>query len=469
MIMFSSKNFKRMGDLVYKSYYQHLFKGAVSLLRQTRIPILRKSNLWLGGIQQNMVKYRKGFEEVVAKGRVASAKDEEEKKAIDVALRANKEFIRVLKDIGDGIAWRNLNYQRPLIRLMSENAPTGNIGPDADTLVRLLGARTRWSDRVIINDLTHCLRIADLTIVTRKDRIMLYEVKARKNKTELINVTEISRRIRRYKQASKQSVRHWIVQYAIIDKKVKTPDKEVRIVDLSFPVRTHVSKIKKLIKDAGRENFSAALLEDGYYIELCALDKIFQKNDRIQFKKQLDSLKPFSPHKNGWSDMSLCISNYDTFYESINDRFLNFTPYSVLPFSAKDCVRLMMGQLYLRVCFDFKKLKERFEDAGWTVEIRDWKSLEEKNKEVIKKINERKGGFLEHSIDETIFKISKTDDEGTYTQDFPINLVTIMLSSFYATDYLLNMAGAAYLDAKSNNRGGGLSTFNCMRERDILR
>src|SRR3989344_8448305 len=103
--MFSSKNFKRMGDLVYKDYYKYLFKHAIYLLRQTRIPILRKSNLWLGGIQQNMVKYRKGFEEVVAKGRVASAKDEEEKKAIDVALRANKEFIRVLKDIGDGIAW----------------------------------------------------------------------------------------------------------------------------------------------------------------------------------------------------------------------------------------------------------------------------------------------------------------------------------------------------------------------------
>jgi len=466
--MFTSQNFKRIGDLVYRDYYKYLFKQAVSLLRTSRFPFLKKNNLWLGGLQRNMVKYRVKFEDTINKGKSTKPKDEKEKEGIDVALRANKEFLRVLKDIGDGIAWRNLDYQRPLIRLMSEHAPTGNISPDAQRLILLLGARKQLSDRVIINDITHCLKIADLTVVTSKNKIFLYEIKARKDKTEIIGISEIYRRIQRYGQIKKQTISHWIVQQAFLNKKVKTPDREVRIIDLDFTFHTHISKIKKLIREANRKNFSRALLEDGYHIEICALDRVFEKVGREKLKEQLSRLTPFSPKKEGWSDTTLCISNYDTFYSSINDRFLNFTPYSILSLPARDCVKLLMGQLYIRVCFDFMELKKKFENAGWIVEVKDFKSTEEKNKEIIKKIREGKGRFLEHLIDETIFKISKQDNDGQYTQEFPINLITIMLSSFYSTDYLLGMAEAAYQDAKINEREGGLSTFNCVRERYFL-
>lgn len=464
-----SQNFKRIGDLIYKDYYKYLFKHAVYLLRRSRLPFLRKNNFWLGGIQQNMVKYRTQFEEVVRKGKSTVPKDEREKIALDVGLRSNREFLRVLRDVGDGMAWRNLNYQRPLIRLMSEHAPTGNIGPDVERLVSLLGSRKKISDRVIINDLTHCLKIADLTVITSENKIFIYEVKARKDKTEIIGISEISRRIRRYGQIKKQAISHWIVQRAFIDKKVQTQDKEVRIVDLDFKFSTHIRKMKKLIKEANKKHFSRALLEDGYHIEICALDKIFEKVDRKKIKEQLDKSTPFNPKEAGWSDTTLCISNYDTFYSSIDDRFTNFTPYSVLPFSTKDCVRLMMGQLYVRICFDFMKLKQKFEAAGWDVEVMDLKLVENKNKEIIKKIREGKCGFLEYSVDEIIFEISKQDEGGKYTQKFPVNLITIMLSTFYTTDYLVGMAEAAYQDAKLNKREGGFSTFNCTREKYILK
>ncbi|MBI2639548.1 MAG: hypothetical protein HYW90_01500 [Candidatus Sungbacteria bacterium] len=467
--MFTSENFKKVADLVYKDYYKYLFKHAVSLLRRSRLPYLRRNNLWIGGIQQNMVKYRLGFEETVRKGKSMVPKDDKEKKALDIALRSNKEFLRVLKDIGDGIAWRNLDYRRSLIRLMSEHAPTGDIGPDAERLILLLGARKKVSDRVIINDLTHCLKIADLTVITSKSRIFIYEVKARKDKTEIIGISEISRRIQKYGQARKQAISHWIVQDAFINKKVKTPKLEIRIVDLDFVFHTHISKVNQLIKESDNKNFSNALLEGGYHIEICALDKVFEKSGQEKIKEQLNKLKPFNPHKEGWSDMTLCISNYDTFYSSINDRFTNFTPYSVLPLSARNCVRLTMGQLYIRICFDFMKLKQKFEEAGWSVEVKDWTSWESQNKETIRKIREGKGGFLEHSVNEYIFKISKQGENGRYTQDFPVNLVIIMLSAFYTTDYLIGMAEAVYQDAKLNSRGGGLSTFNCLYERCILR
>jgi hypothetical protein len=352
---------------------------------------------------------------------------------------------------------------------MSEHAPTGPLGPDAQRMLLLLGARKKLSDRVIVNDLTHCLKNADLTVVTSKGKIYIYEVKARKDKTEIIDFAEISKRVKKYKQISKQAISQWIVQMAFIDQKVQTPNKEVRIVNLNFKFETHIKRIKQLIREANENIFSKALLEDGYHIEICALDKAFEKLSQEEFKKRFNDYQPFKPSEEGWSDRTLPISNYDSFYSNINERFQNFTPYSVLPFSAKDCTRLMMGQLYVRICFDFMKLKEKFENAGWRVEVRDWDAVAEKNKEIIKKIKEGKGEFLENMVDEAIFKISKEDDEGTYTQEFSVNLVTIMLSSFYSTEYLLKMIEAAFQSAKINNREGGLSTFSNQFEKHILR
>lgn len=467
--MFTSKNFKRIADLIYRGYYKYLFEHAVRLLRYTRLPLIRRNNFWIGAMQRNMVKYRVRFEDAVRQGKSAMPKTDDERKSLDIGLKTNNEFLRVLKDIGDGIAWRNLDYQRPLIRLMSEHAPTGPLGQDAQRMLLLLGARKKLSDRVIINDLTHCLKNADLTVVTSKGKIYLYEVKARKDKTEIIGFAEISKRVQKYKQISKQAISQWIVQMAFIDQKVQTPNREVRIVNLNFKFKTHIKRIKQLFREADKNIFSKALLEDGYHIEVCAFDKAFEKLSQEEFKKKFDNYQPFNPSQEGWSDKTLPISNYDSFYSNINERFQNYTPYSVLPFSAKDCARLMMGQLYVRICFDFLKLKEKFENAGWSVQVKDWDAVADKNKEIIKKIKEGKGGFLENMVDETIFKISKEDDKGTYTQEFSVNLVTIMLSSFYSTGYLLEMIEATYQSAKISNREGGLSTFSNQFEKHILR
>jgi hypothetical protein len=459
--MFKNNNFKRVSDLIYTDYYKYLFGHAVSLLRQSRLPFLRKNNLWLGEIQQNMVKYRIRFEEIVRRGG-DKVRDKKEKDGFDIALRSNKEFLRVLKDIADGIAWRSLNYNRPIIRLMSENTPNNNISSDSETLVKLLGMRKKLSDKVIINDLTHCLKIGDLTVLTSENKIIVYEIKARQNKTEIIGIAEIYRRFNKNKQISRQLNKQWIVQDAIINKKINTPNRKVKIIDLDFKINTHIKKIKKLIKKSDRNNFASLLLEDGYHIEIFSLDRIFENKNNQGIKKQ------FSPKEKGWSEMTLCLSNYDTFYSSTNDRLQNFTPYSILPFSSKNCVRLMMGQLYIRICFDFMVLKSKFEDAGWKVKIEDVENINIKNEEIIKKIKEGKGEFLEHIPDETIFILSKQDNNGEYIHKFSVNFVIIMISSFYSTDYLLDIIESAYQNAKSKNKNGGLSTFNFVRERYVL-
>ena len=465
------ENFKRVGNIVYRGYYRKLFRYAVAVLRQTRIPILKTNSLWIGVLQKNLLRYRLKFEEAIVQGKKEIKKQGADKNGLLVMLQSNREFVRALRDIGDGIAWRNLNFERPLLRVMSENVGHASISQDYKALDWRLGARRDRKDKVLINDLTHCLRIADLTVITRDGKILLYELKGDKaiDAGQIIQEMKEHRGDRWRQRQFRQNIRHWVAQMAFVERKVQVKGNQVHIIDLDFKIKTHIKTIKKLFRKANRVGSATALLEKGYYVGVGSFEKLYNTRNSGKIDEKIKEIISFSPSKNGWSNMTLPFSNYDTFYSNLGDWFRNITPYSVLPLSIKNCARLMMGQLYLQFYFDFGELKKRFEDVGWTVEISDLSVIKKQNEEAIKKMQAGQILMFDSMVNETIFKISKTDGNGLYKADLPVNRIMIMLSSFYKIDYVIDLMETAHINAQVRDVRGQYSAHNCIQEIKILK
>lgn len=465
------ENFKRVSNLVHRSYYRQLFKYTISILRQTRIPILKTNSFWISSLQRNLLKYRLQFEEVIKQGKEEMKKSGADKENLRLILQSNREFIRALKDIGDGIAWRNLNYERPLLRVMSENVGHVSLSQDYKELDKRLGARKDGKDKVLINDLTHCLRITDLTVVTKEGKIILYELKGDK----VIDAGEIIEKIRENKgnnwrrREFRQNIRHWVAQMAFAERKITTKYTKVNIIDLDFKIKTHIKVIKNLIKQANKTGFATCLLEKGYYVSFASFESLYKLKDKDRIIQKIKEGMSFSPSKNHWSKMTLPFSNYDTFYSNLGDWFRNITPYSVLPLPIKDCARLMMGELYMQFYFDFNELVKRLENAGWVVKMGDLESINKQNKGAIKKMKAGNNLMFDSPVEESIFKISRSDSSGNYTMDLPVNLVMIMISSFYKIDYIIDLVEAVYNNSKDTGKKGGFSTYNCIQEKKILK
>lgn len=87
---------------------------------------------------------------------------------------------RQLRTVGDGLAWRTLNYNRSLVVAMSRNESPGPLEHKEGLDFELGAVLDIWQKKesfALLNDLTNCLRIADLTEVGADGHVVLHEVK----------------------------------------------------------------------------------------------------------------------------------------------------------------------------------------------------------------------------------------------------------------------------------------------------
>src|SRR3989344_1882842 len=228
------------------------------------------------------------------------AEDDKEKKAAQKRILMQKQWIRVLQTIADGIAWRSYLFNRPLLRIMSENSSPGDItqvGYDYPAVLRrLLMSAPRFSFR-IANDLTRVLRIADFTVFNGPNEVTLYEVKERGG--NVFNVGQILIEMRKHRVwPNPQKLRQLVAQMAIINEKIDVPvvEKgkvikrvEVDVVNLDFKIAHHFRALRRLIRKASRNIFAAETVEEGYYIEVTDGERL-QKSELDRLKKEKSSI-----------------------------------------------------------------------------------------------------------------------------------------------------------------------------------
>jgi len=449
-------------QLVGSPSYNQNYKPFIKTLFFSRLPILKKSELLMRGIQIGMLHRLADMQNGLRdfNQQLSKATTDSEKAGIEKSILAQRQWIRVLQTIADGIAWRNFEFDRPILRHLSDGPGPGHITQqDYDYRAALEKYLRSLSGFPIVNDLTRTLRVGDFTVLNRDGKKIIFEIKERGK--VIYDVGQIFYEINRSKAIPKpQKWRHLNAQMSMVERKVRLTKKEgnsvknffeVKIVDLDFPIKHHFRALRRLIRKANRDGIAHEIVEEGYFIRVVAVDKIVGQSERI-----VDAFKASYPQWAKENDTVIPFDSFNSFYEENGQFTRNVVPYSVMPLSAKNCVRLMMGHLWVTVMVDTAIIEKRLTDMGWRVkkcDIQDRKIMDGDPKELLES--------------EKFFEIEKDDERGTFKSSVPITDIMIAISSFYSLDFVVNSVESSYQAAKMTGETGFI-TKNYLGERKIL-
>lgn len=453
---------------VFAPGHEHLFKGLLKYLRQSRLPFLKSNGFFLAIFQRNLIDAIVLFQSKVKQLNKEKRRAMEkgiDTSDIDTQLLLHKHTLRVIHTIADGIAVRAFDYNRPVLRLMSEDRNNGHLVKDSQDYPALLKSLlSSFRGIRIVNDITRYLRIGDVTIITSPKNIWLYEAKTniKTGKTKLIDLVHIERNtIEKGEQPTKQLRKLHIAQRSIINKRISIPkdglkpsDKYeeklgIEILDLTFPVKSHLKTISTLLRKNRQTYFTSIELEPGYFVAILNLDYIGKRVKDVDVKQVLSDFEDLHPE---WTKETtgrvLRMSNLQTFTIEDGEFARNSMPYSVFPFAARDCLRLMTGDVYIGTFVDTEKLKERYEKAGWQVEDGDFFEYLNNDKPFEK--YDRKGKDMFSYKDPVLFKLSKDSEtaHGIYATTIPVTLAVSAMDTFHSFDFLVDAIDGQHEQSK---------------------
>ncbi len=449
-------------QLVGSPSYNQNFKPFIKSLFFSRLPFFKKNELLMRGIQIGMLHRLADMQDGLRdfNQQLSKATNDAEKAPLEKSILAQRQWIRVLQTIADGIAWRNFEFDRPILRHLSDGPGPGHITQqDYDYRAALEKFLRSLPGFPIVNDLTRTLRVGDFTVLYRDGKKIIFEIKKR---GEIIyDIAQIFYEIDRSKEIPKpQKWSHLNAQMSIIERKVRLTKKEgnsiknffeVKIIDLDFPIKHHFRTLRRLIRKADRNGIAYETVEDGYYICVVVVDKITGKSGKV-----VENFKTSYPQWAKNNDAVIPFDSFNSFYEENGQFTRNILPYSVMPLSAKNCVRLMMGHLRVTILVDTSILEKKLTNAGWTV-----KKCDIQNRRI-------KDGNLKELIEsEKFFEIEKDDERGTFKSSVSITDIIIAISSFYSLDFVIDSVESSYQVAKITGETGFI-TKNYLGERKIL-
>jgi|GEM_PF-2535096 len=464
-------------DLLPFDYYQRHLKAMVRTLKLSRFYFLRFNASYLLFIQKSMSltleKYQKAIQE--GKKLLESETDEQNKQTIKRRINTHYQLVRILQTIADGIAWRNLKYNRPIMRLLSENSGPGFI----DKQIKLImGIKSKQV--LIINDLTRFCRVGDFTMVLPDGRVILYE--AKKGKEFLLkDIGDILATAKKHSSPkfSVQQRRHLIVQSAFINNKIEIPvvsngriikDLSVDIVDVNIKIPAYFKTLKLAIKKAKKVGYSYFQPEEGCFVGVKDYRTILNNVDKSEFiiNKMKEGFNKNSP---AWVKTNIpsriIFDSYFSFYNEEQQFSRNILPYSLLPLSAHDCIDIMAGYLRIIIYYDLNYFKKLLARNGWLVTETDFnKKFQQKQPDLF---DERPGrDMFKKEYKDFIFFIRRKNHDGIFSTKLSFTELLQMISSFYKTDFMLNSLEYRFNKAKGR-KGRALLAFNYVGEKNILK
>lgn len=368
---------------LFSSYYQELQPFLLKALRFSRLRLIKKNRILLLYIQLSMAKNLSGCYKAIQDGKkeikrikkkIHSEINEDKKvkleqklEGIQIRVFAHKNVVRIIKTIIDGIVWRNLKFDRSILRLIASNRITGYIDINEPGFRGVLNIAKSivWHRKsvVIINDISNFLRVGDLTEISKLG-ILIHESKAKGRRVR--NIFSLLQDIKKTSKMSKQSERLLKAQTAISHRKIFIDnDQTVKIRDLKVPFKNYLNDVKKIILKAKREGFCSKKISD--YLVVSCQDLI----QSIKLKRN-GKIKDWTDFKTAedWEkkDFILPFTNTDSFYKNEDFFIPNMTPYSIFPFASKICSELLSGRLILTARLNISKVYGYFEENGWGVD-----------------------------------------------------------------------------------------------------
>ncbi len=254
---------------------------------------------------------------------------------------------RALRDIGDGIAWRLLDHDRAALTLLATHARKQHInvtGLSAE-LNALAEALNQTRGLAVLNDLTHFLKKADLTVRHDAANFDFIEVKSSRTKSGTLS---------RQRADLAETLKF------LTEGEGERGREIVRI--RSLPVRPHgyFKAVLSAIREAEQTGTASATIGQHLTVEFLDWSTALQRDT-----PDMSKLERARAVADRWEkDGDLVISQFGT------DRYhfvRNFAPYSIYPFSALQRVKLMTSTLLTVSRLNVSAVVRYIESHGWNV------------------------------------------------------------------------------------------------------
>jgi hypothetical protein len=262
-------------------------------------------------------------------------------------------------------------YDRAAIRLLGERETKQHLSSEG-TLQELREWSyhfERGSGIAILNALTNCLAIGDVTVVRDDGSIEIVEVKSGKTKS--------SRKVRQ-KQAMKEVV-------TLLSRGTgQNEGREVGIEIHPITTESYLNKIEELLQIAGDNRCASRRISEWLYVEAFDFRK-FTSADEV--KHLTETVRQAAIGE--WERRGDHIQNMNSLGAIVYTP--NSAPFSVFPFRARMCIDLLIGAKFYVSFVNFNAIEREFTKRGWTL-AKDFKtSVAEKSQESLLEV--RKGPF----------------------------------------------------------------------------
>jgi hypothetical protein len=292
-------------------------------------------------------RYRTQYDELIAK-QGPSESPAPELKLVNNELFLYRAFANAFRIIGDGIAWRVLGFDRAAIRALAGSQVQQQLLDQGavNELNQFARAFDTGKGFAILNAMTNCLAIGDVTVVTDDGTIAVAEVKSSD-----AGGGRVQKQKQRMSEASE----------LIKNGRGKLEGHDISIIKYNVPLDNDLAELRRLFEDATKAGYAAAMLNAWSYIEAFDFNALANGRDKwkLYVEERRKKMEPWRSAK-----------DFVTKTNSLD--LLSFTPncapFSVFPFSDRTCAELIMGSKQYTCHLNVSELGREFERLGWKIE-----------------------------------------------------------------------------------------------------
>ncbi len=328
-------NIKTINQVVGHPKYQELCARYRSFLGRSRA--VRDDPEKLLDLQADIAETLLGLEAAQRKQKMRARnnnlKIEELEEAKLRALVARR-LAHIVREIGDGIAWRFFYYDRAGLYQLTRKPQVGHLDEASiNTEMARAEARVAGGALVLLNDLTNFVKFGDLALRT-DDGFKFIEAKGGEGSAGSGHATRQLRKLREMADFLNTGSR-------------QTHEGNERIYRLTAQPKTHLAEVANLIRAARRQGkaharLSDCLAVDVYHVETAAAISVGkQRLLNVRDNPFSESLKAFACHS---------LDLFDQFTP-------NRAPYSVFPWPDDACFDILTGRCWIVSYLNWGKLE----------------------------------------------------------------------------------------------------------------
>lgn len=342
-------------DIIHDTYYQSFAPSINELLDLSRKPEYQTNKLKLFELQLALHEILSPGEDAVTQAKKLLS--EHPDKSIELQRTRNKYLNIAYRQIADSIAWRELGFDRFNARVLAQGRSAGHVVNKDGTTRELNFARdvaTNLQRSVLVNDITNCLLVGDITCISESGMPYLFEIKSHQVKSAK---TIIDKMGAGQKIDKKQEPRLVIAQTMLFNREYRDGNTKIPVFDITHTASDHLSAVHKILREASNNGIAGELVAPYLYVE--AIDLSTLSPESKQHPDQLFDGTPIG-----------MMSNYDRLV-MLHDKHVprSHIPYANFPFDTDIITKLIMGTLYVNAYLLEEPLVTEFAKYGWQLRV----------------------------------------------------------------------------------------------------